>query len=108
MVLIAANPYPLAFPVQLARGLARDTPVVGSVLNRIRSKPPLPYKPMPIGWMWRRLARFGPVEVVTGALPTMYFNQNVTEFRGVGKLRWKAIRWLDVRHPRLSAYSETL
>ena len=37
VVLIAANPYPLAFPVQLARGLARDTPVVGSVLNRIRS-----------------------------------------------------------------------
>jgi SAM-dependent methyltransferase len=104
VVLIAANPYPLAFPVQLARGLARDTPVVGSVLNRIRSKPPLPYKPMPIGWVRRRLARFGPVEVATGALPTMYFNQNVTEFRGVGKLRWKAIRWLDVHHPRLSAY----
>jgi SAM-dependent methyltransferase len=104
VVLIAANPYPLAFPVQLIRGLARDTPVVGFVLNRIRSKPPLPYRPMPIGWMRRRLARFGPVEVVTGALPTTYFNQNVTEFMGVGKLRWKAIRWLDVHHPRLSAY----
>lgn len=104
VVLIAANPYPLAFPVRLVRGLARDTPIVGFVLNRIRSKPLLPYKPMPIGWMRRRLARFGLVEVVTGALPTTSFNQNVTEFRGAGKLRWKAIRWLDVHHPRLSAY----
>jgi SAM-dependent methyltransferase len=104
VVLIAANPYPLAFPVRLVRGLARDAPVIGFVLNRIRSKPPVPYKPMPIGWMRRRLARFGLVEVVTSALPTTYFNQNVTEFRGIGKLGWKAIRWLDVHHPRLSAY----
>lgn len=104
VVLVAANPYPLVFPAQLARGLARDIPVVGSVLKRIRSKPPLPYKPMPIGQMRRRLARFGRVEVVTGDLPTTYFNQNVTEFRGSGKLRWKAIRWLDLHHPRLSAY----
>ena len=37
VVLIAVNPYPLAFPVRLVRGLARDTPVVGFVLNRIRS-----------------------------------------------------------------------
>jgi ubiquinone/menaquinone biosynthesis C-methylase UbiE len=104
VVLIAANPYPLAFPVQLARGIARDSPVVGPILNRIRSKPPLPYKPMPIGWMRRRLARFGQVEVVTYALPTTHFNQKVTEFKGLGKLRWKAIQWLDVHHPRLSAY----
>ena len=104
VVLVAANPYPLAFPRQLARGLVRDAPIIGSVLNRFRLKPPLPYRPMPIGWMRRRLARFGPVEVVTSALPTTYFNQNVTEFNGLGKLQWKAIRWMDVRHPRLSAY----
>ncbi|HEY5797421.1 MAG TPA: class I SAM-dependent methyltransferase [Bosea sp. (in: a-proteobacteria)] len=104
VVLIAANPYPLAFPVQLARGIARDMPFVGSALNRIRSKPPLPYRPMPIGWMRRRLARFGRVEVVTHDLPTTSFNQNVSEFRGVGKLRWKAVRWLDMYHPRVSAY----
>jgi ubiquinone/menaquinone biosynthesis C-methylase UbiE len=104
VVLIAANPYPLLFLVQLARGLARDTPFVGSVLNRIRSRPPLPYKPMPINWMRRRLARFGTTEAVTGALPTTYFNQTVTEFKGFGKLRWKTIRWLDVHHPHLSAY----
>ena len=107
VVLIAANPYPLLFPIQLVRRLAKNTPVVGSVLDRIRSKPPLPYKPMSIGWMRRRLARFGPVEVVTGALPTTYFNQNVTEFNGLGKLEWKGIRWLDVHHPRLSAYLGT-
>jgi len=104
VVLIAVNPYPLAFPVRLLRGLARDTPVVGFVLNRIRSEPPLPYKPMPIGWMRRRLAPFGVVEVITGALPTTYFNQNITEFEGVGKLLWNAIRWLDVHHPLISAY----
>jgi len=96
VVLIAANPYPLAFPVRLARRLAADTPILGSILQRIRSKPPIPYKPMPIGWMRRRLARGGPVEVVTYSLPSIYFYQNVTEFTGLGKLLWKTIRWLDM------------
>lgn len=104
VVLIAANPRPLAFPSQLARRLAADTPLVASVLNRFRSRPVLPYKPMPIGWMRRRLARGGPVEVIVYSLPATHFNQNITEFKGVGNFLWKIIRWLDVNFPRLSAY----
>ena len=104
IVLIAANPYPLLFLGQLARGIARDTPLIGSALNRIRKKAPLPYKPMPIGWMRRRLEQFGEVEVMTGALPTTYFNQRVTEYSGIAKMLWKTIRWLDIHKPKLSAY----
>ena len=58
VVLVAANPRPLAFPVLLARRLAADAPLVGSIFNRLRSKPLLPYKPMPIGWMRRTLLPF--------------------------------------------------
>lgn len=104
VVLIAANPYPLVFPVRLARRLASNTPVVGSVLNRVRSNPPIPYKPMAIGWMRQRLARAGPVEVIALSMPSNYFYREVTEFKGLGKLLWKAIRWLEVDYPRLSAY----
>jgi len=78
--------------------------LIGAALNSVRKKPPLPYKPMPIGWMRTRLGKFGRVEVLTGALPTTYFNQNVTEHRGIGKLLWKGIRWLDINHPTISAY----
>lgn len=104
VVVVAANPRPLAFLLRFARRLAADAPLVGSVLNRLRPRPVLPYKPMPIGWMRRRLARGGQVEVVAYNLPSTEFNQNVTEFKGVGKLLWRCIRWLDVNYPRLSAY----
>jgi ubiquinone/menaquinone biosynthesis C-methylase UbiE len=103
-VVIAANPRPLLFPVRLARRLAADTPVVGPLLNRLRSKPPLPYKPMSIGWMQRRMARAGPVDAIVYSIPSTAFYQNVTEFKGVGKLLWRGIRWLDVHCPHLSAY----
>ena len=104
VVLVAANPRPLAFPMRLARRLAADTPLAGSVLNLLRSRPPLPYKPMSIGWMRRRLARGGPVEVLAESIPSTSFYQNVSEFKGAGKLLWKSIRWLDVNYPKLSAY----
>jgi SAM-dependent methyltransferase len=104
VVLIAANPRPLVFPMRLARRLLADTPGVGSMLNRLRTSPPLPYKPMPIGWMRRRLVRGGPVEVVAADIPSTSFYRNVTEFKGLGKLLWTSIRWLDVNYPRLSAH----
>jgi ubiquinone/menaquinone biosynthesis C-methylase UbiE len=103
VLLVAANPRPLAFPVRLIRRLVADTPVIGPILNRMRSKPPLPYKPMPIGWVRRRLARGGAVEILGIGIPTTSFYRNVTEFKGLGKLLWRAIRWMDVNYPRLSA-----
>jgi SAM-dependent methyltransferase len=105
VVVIAANPRPLLFPIRLIRRLLADTPGVGSLLNRVRSKSPIPYQPMPIGWMRKRLERGGAtVEVESYAIPSTTFNQKVTEFKGVGKLLWKAIEWLDVNCPRLSAH----
>ena len=105
VVLIVANPRPLIFPMRLARRMAADTPVVGTLLNRLRPKPPLPYRPMPIGWMRRRLARSGGrVEAIAYSIPSTAFYQNVTEFGGIGKLLWRGIRWLDIHCPRLSVY----
>jgi ubiquinone/menaquinone biosynthesis C-methylase UbiE len=104
IVLVTANPRPLAFPMRLARRLVADTALIGPIFNRLRAKPPLPYKPMPIGWMRRRLARGGPVEVLGAGIPSTGFNQNVTEFKGLGRLLWRSIGWLDASFPKLSAY----
>lgn len=104
VVVVAANPRPLLFPIRLARRLIADTPLIGPLLNRLRPRPPVPYKAMPVGWMRRCLARGGRVDVVASSLPSTAFNQNVTEYSGLGKLLWMAIRWLDINHPRLSAY----
>jgi len=104
VVLIAANPRPLAFPIRFLQRLAADTPLVGPLLNRLRKKPPVPYNPMRIGWMRRRLARSGLVEILGCSMPSTKFYQNITEFKGSGKFLWKAIQWLDVNYPRLSAY----
>lgn len=104
VVLVVANPRPWAFPIRFARRIAADMPLVGPILNRMRPKPPLPYKPMPIGWMRRRLARGGSVEVVGAGIPSTAYFQKMTEFRGVGKLVWKTIRWVDFSFPKLSAY----
>lgn len=104
IVVVAANPRPLAFPFRFARRLLADIPLIGRLLNRLRPKPPLPYKPMPIAWMRRHLARAGSVEVFGGGLPSTGFYRNVTEFHGVGRLFWRVIRWLDLSFPRASAW----
>lgn len=103
-VIVAANPRPLLFPIRLVRRLLSDAPVIGGWIDRVRARPPIPYQPMPIGWMRRRLHRHGTTTVETYAIPSTAFNQKVTEYSGVGKLLWKTIRWLDLRFPRLSAY----
>ena len=104
IVLIAVNPRPLAFPIRLVRRLAADAPLAGSILNRLRSRPPLPYKPMPIGWMRQRLERGGQVEVLSAGITSPSIYRHVTELKGAGKLLWQSIRWLDINHPKLSAY----
>ncbi|MEE8154911.1 MAG: class I SAM-dependent methyltransferase [Phycisphaerales bacterium] len=104
LVLLVVNPRPLLFPVRMIRRLMADAPLVGAVADKLRSKPPLPFRPMPRGWMRRRLGRGGRVEILTYWLPHTAFKRNVTEFRGLGRLRWRVIRWLDLHHPRVSAY----
>lgn len=103
-VIVAANPRPLLFPIRLVRRLLADTPVIGWLVDRIRTRPPIPYQPMPIGWMRRRLNRHGETRVETYAIPSTSFNQKVTEYKGVGRLLWRAIRRIDLSFPRLSAY----
>jgi SAM-dependent methyltransferase len=102
-VFILANPRPIAFPVRACKRLIVDTPVISSIANRLRSVPPLPYKPMRLGWMHRELKKYGEVSIICHAIPSNYFYQEVTEFRGVGKVVWKAILWLEREFPRLSA-----
>ena len=103
-VFLVANSRPLLFPVRLARRLVADTPVLSAIANRLRPKPPLPYRPMPLTWMRGRLTKLGSVSVQTAGLPSKWFNQRVTEHRGVGGLVWKVISWIDRHHPILSAY----
>ncbi len=103
-VILAANPRPLLFPVRFLKRLLSDAPILGAMLNRLRREGPIPYNPMPIGWMRKRLERSGEVELLTSSIPTTGFHQNVTEVRGPGRLAWKFIRWLDLEHPRASAY----
>lgn len=103
-VIVAANPRPLLFPVRLVRRLASDMPLIGALIDRMRAPPPIPYRPMPIGWMRRQLGRHGMTTLEAYALPSTDFNQNVTEHSGVGRLLWNVIRSLDLRFPRLSAY----
>jgi SAM-dependent methyltransferase len=104
VVLVAANPRPLAFPVRFLRRVLARTPIIAHILNRLRKKPPLPYRPMPIGWVRRRLARYGAVNLVGLGIPSTSFYRNVTEFRGIGKLLWKGVRWLDINYAERSAW----
>ncbi|PSO50807.1 MAG: hypothetical protein BRC40_15100 [Cyanobacteria bacterium QH_8_48_120] len=103
-VFIVVNPRPLLFPVRLLKRLIADTPFVGQVADKLRPQPPLPYKPMPLRWMQQQLASWGNVEMMTYSLPTTAFNQRTSEYKGIGKQLWKAIRWLDLKYPKSSVY----
>ena len=104
LVLVTANPRPLLFPVRFGKRIAMDTPIVSWILNRIRPKPPLPYRPMTIGWTKKRLATNGKVTIAVSAIPSTYFSQHATEHKGIGKQAWRAVRWLTINRPVLSAY----
>lgn len=96
-VLLMANPRPLLFPVRLAKRLLADTPYLSDVLNRLRTKPPLPYRPMPIGWMRRQLAPFGEVSVSCHTLDSTWQNQHVSEYSMFGKLLWSVAHHAERR-----------
>jgi SAM-dependent methyltransferase len=95
LVLLLANPRPLLFPGRLVRRLIADTPVVGTIANRLRAPAPVPYKPMTIEWMRRQLEPFGKVEVSCNAIETTWFNQHVSEFRNPGARLWQWIALLE-------------
>ena len=102
-VLHLANPYPLFFPIRLGMRLVAGAPGLGRVVERLRKKGPVPYRPMSIGWYKRRLRPYGTVEVVTGGMPSVWFNQRVSEYRYPSKALWQAIDTLDAITPHLAA-----
>ncbi len=102
-VLIVANPRPLLFPGRIAKRLVADTPVISDVANRLRPPPPIPFKPLTIGTMRGFLAPHGDVRVLTAGIPTVAFNQRVTEYGGVGRRLWQGIHWLETEHPQAAA-----
>jgi SAM-dependent methyltransferase len=99
-VFILANPRPLLFPVRLGMRLVADTPVISDIANRLRPKPPVPYKPMPLGWMRRQLEPFGKVDISCYAIESVWFNRHVSEFRAPGRQLWNLIYGLETRYAR--------
>jgi SAM-dependent methyltransferase len=104
VVLVSVNPRPFLFPARLLRRIAAETPVIRNLLDKLRPKPPLPYRPMPISWIRRQLALSGAVSVLGAGIPSHSFNQNVSEVSGFGAFLWKSIRWIDTRYPNRSAH----
>lgn len=104
LALLTANPRPLLFPVRLLRRLVADAPLLGGLADRLRKAPPLPFRPMPIGWTLARLRRWGTTTCETAGLPSTAFNQRVSEERGLGRQAWRAVRALDLGAPGLAAW----
>ncbi len=104
LVAVCANPRPILFPKRLVMRSIANTPVIGEALRRIRPASPVPYRPMPIPWMKSVFDQFGTTELFADALPTTAFNQNVSEYHGIGRQLWKVIRHLDLHYPRTSAF----
>jgi SAM-dependent methyltransferase len=103
VVFILGNPFPLLFPVRLIRRVLAMTPVLNSLLNRLRSTPPLPYLPMPLGWMRRQLSSWGDVRITGHAIPSVVFDRRVRETTWLGRAIWRAVQWAEARHPDLVA-----
>lgn len=110
MVLVVANPRPIAFPVRLAKRLVADAPLAGRALGAIRrrtgSSGPVPYRPMPLGWMCRALRAAEPsaaVEVLAYRMASTEINQRLKEDGGAGRHLWRWMARLEERHPRLAA-----
>ncbi|MGB7161409.1 MAG: class I SAM-dependent methyltransferase [Tepidisphaeraceae bacterium] len=102
-VFVLANPYPLMFPLRFARRTLASVPGVSALLNRVRSKPPLPYLPMRLGWMRRQLQPWGTVRIIGYRMASTAMNQNVPETSGVGRQLWRLMRWVETRYPRAAA-----
>ena len=104
VVIVCANPYPLLFPIRVAIHFVAGLPLIGRLLRKMRKSKPLPYRPMSINWYKLRLKKWGKIAILAYGLPSTKFNQNITEFKGIGRLMWKIIRWLDLNYAKLSAY----
>jgi ubiquinone/menaquinone biosynthesis C-methylase UbiE len=101
-IFVLVNPFPLLFPYRLIRRVLAMTPGLNSVLNRLRAKPPLPYLPMPLGWMKRQLGKWGDVKITGHAVPSVQFDRRVSEVTKLGRMAWRAVQWLETHHAVLA------
>jgi len=102
-VFVLANPFPLLFPWRLLRRVLAMTPVISTLLNSLRAKPPLPYLPMPLGWLRRQLTNWGDVQIRCYALPSTWFDREVSEDTKLTQWAWRALQWIERNHPRTAA-----
>jgi ubiquinone/menaquinone biosynthesis C-methylase UbiE len=102
-IFVLANPFPYLFPYRLIRRALAMTPGLNAVLNRLRAKPPLPYLPMPLGWMKGQLEKWGDVKITGHAVASVPFDRSVSEYTVIGRFVWRAIQWLETRHSNLAA-----
>ncbi|MCF8378298.1 MAG: class I SAM-dependent methyltransferase [Bacteroidales bacterium] len=103
-IFILANPRPLLFPIRLIKRLIIDTPFLDQLINGVRPKAVLPYKPQTIKWMKRKLGKHGDVKVISFGLSSTYIKRNVSEKSFFGRLFWKTLYWLEYKAPKTSAY----
>lgn len=101
--LVTANPRPLAFPGRLISRVVADLPGIGDLARKMRGNGPVPYRPLPLSWVRRRLRPHGTVSITTAGMPTTRFAQNVTEKQGMGRRIWRTVQWLETGHPKLAA-----
>jgi ubiquinone/menaquinone biosynthesis C-methylase UbiE len=102
-IFVMVNPFPLLFPIRSLRRLLAMTPGVNSILNRIRTKPPIPYAPMPLGWMKKTLAKWGTVHITGYAISSVDFDRSLSEKGFIGLTVWRLIEWLETKHPDVAA-----
>jgi len=102
-VFVLANPFPLLFPYRLIRRVLAMTPGLNTILNRLRARPPVPYLPMPLGWMKRQLGRWGNVQITGHAVPSVPFDRGISEATVLGRMAWRSVRWLETHHPDVAS-----
>ena len=102
-IFVLANPFPLLFPYRLIRRALAMTPYVNTMLNQLRAKPPLPYLPMPLGWMKAQLEKSGDVTITGHSVPSVEFDRRIPENSTIGRFAWPAIHWLERHHPDSAA-----
>lgn len=102
-VFVLSNPFPLLFPYRLIRRVLAMTPGLNTILNRLRAKPPVPYLPMPLGWMKRQLGRWGNVKITGHAVPSVPFDRGISKSTSFGRMAWRAVQWLETHHADVAA-----
>jgi len=104
VVLVTVNPRPLLFPIRLFKRVLSDFVAANNMANKTIRKAVLPYRPMRLSGYRDLLKTRGELEIRCYGLPSTYINQNISEFGFFGKLYWRALRFLDLRYPKGSAF----